>query len=40
MPEVVHVPRANDGLSRALLQSFGAIPAMPEEFVRLLSRLR
>ena len=30
----------HEGVRRALLGSFGSIPAMPEEFVRLLDKLR
>jgi hypothetical protein len=39
-PETVAMPRAHEGVQRALLGSFGAIPAMPKEFARLLDRLR
>lgn len=30
----------HEGVRRALRGSFGAVPAMPQEFVRLLDRLR
>ena len=39
-PESVAVPAPHEGVRRALLGSFGSIPAMPEEFVRLLDKLR
>jgi hypothetical protein len=39
-PEVVALPRPHEGVRRALLGSFGAVPAMPQEFVRLLERIR
>jgi hypothetical protein len=39
-PQVVAMPQPHEGVRRALLGSFGSIPAMPEEFVRLLDRLR
>lgn len=34
------MPRPHEGVQRALRGSFGAVPAMPAEFVRLLERLR
>ena len=39
-PESVAMPAPHEGVRRALLGSFGSIPAMPEEFVRLLDKLR
>ena len=39
-PEVVAMPLPHEGVRRALLGSFGAVPAMPQEFIRLLERLR
>ena len=39
-PQTVQTPPPNEGVKRALLGSFGSIPAMPEEFVKLLDRLR
>ena len=39
-PETVTMPAPHEGVRRALLGSFGSIPAMPEEFVRLLDKLR
>jgi hypothetical protein len=39
-PQVVTSPLPHEGVRRALLGSFGSIPAMPEEFARLLERLR
>jgi hypothetical protein len=39
-PEFVTKPAPHEGVRRALLGSFGSIPAMPEEFVKLLDRLR
>ena len=39
-PQVVTPPAPNEGVRRALLGSFGSIPAMPEEFTRLLDKLR
>lgn len=39
-PQLVAMPVAHEGVRRALLGSFGSIPAMPEEFVKLLDRLR
>jgi hypothetical protein len=33
------MPAPHEGVRRALLGSFGAIPAMPDEFVRLLDRM-
>ena len=39
-PELVAMPAPHEGVRRALLGSFGSIPAMPEEFVRLLDKLR
>ena len=38
-PELAASPAANEGVRRALLGSFGSIPAMPEEFLKLLERL-
>ena len=37
---MVAMPAPHEGVRRALLGSFGSIPAMPEDFVRLLDRLR
>jgi len=39
-PELAANPAAQEGVRRALLGSFGSIPAMPEEFVKLLDQLR
>jgi len=39
-PQTVSTPTPHEGVRRALLGSFGSIPAMPEEFVKLLDRLR
>jgi hypothetical protein len=39
-PEVIAMPRPYEGVRHALLGSFGAIPSMPQEFLRLLERLR
>jgi len=39
-PQSIPTPTSHDGVRRALLGSFGSIPAMPDEFVRLLDRLR
>jgi hypothetical protein len=39
-PQTVQPPIAHEGVRRALLGSFGSIPAMPDEFVKLLDRLR
>ncbi len=39
-PQAVSAPVPHEGVRRALLGSFGSIPAMPEEFVRLLDKLR
>ena len=39
-PQAVAMPAPHEGVRRALLGSFGSIPAMPEEFVRLLDKLR
>jgi hypothetical protein len=39
-PQLVAMPAPHEGVRRALLGSFGSIPAMPEEFVKLLDRLR
>jgi hypothetical protein len=39
-PQLVAMPVTHEGVRRALLGSFGSIPAMPEEFVKLLDRLR
>ncbi|HWI86635.1 MAG TPA: hypothetical protein VNT42_09990 [Sphingomonas sp.] len=36
---VIAMAAAQEGVRRALLGSFGSIPAMPEEFVRLLDRI-
>ncbi len=38
-PQVVALPDPHEGVRRALLGSFGQIPAMPQEFSRLLDRL-
>jgi hypothetical protein len=34
------MPTPYEGVRRALIGSFGAVPAMPQEFARLLDRLR
>lgn len=34
------MPRPHEGVRRALLGSFSTVPAMPQEFARLLDRLR
>ena len=39
-PQAVAMPAQHEGVRRALLGSFGQIPAMPEEFARLLDKLR
>lgn len=39
-PQVVAMPAPHEGVRRALLGSFGMVPAMPEEFVKLLDKLR
>jgi len=39
-PELAADPAAHEGVRRALLGSFGSIPAMPEEFIKLLDKLR
>jgi hypothetical protein len=39
-PQVVAMPPPHEGVRRALLGSFGMVPAMPEEFTRLLAKLR
>jgi len=39
-PESVAMPAPNEGVRRALLGSFGSIPSMPEEFLKLLDKLR
>jgi hypothetical protein len=39
-PQAVSPPAPHEGVRRALLGSFGSIPAMPEEFTRLLDKLR
>jgi len=39
-PQMVALPTPHEGVRRALLGSFGSIPAMPEEFTRLLDKLR
>ena len=39
-PQAVAMPAPHEGVRRALLGSFGSIPAMPEDFVRLLDELR
>jgi hypothetical protein len=36
---VVDAPAAHEGVRRALLGSFGAVPPMPDEMKRLLDRL-
>jgi hypothetical protein len=38
-PETVAMPSRHEGVRQALLGSFG-IPPMPQEFIRLLERLR
>jgi hypothetical protein len=37
---VVGRPQPHEGVRRALVASFGQVPALPEEFRRLLNRLR
>ncbi|HMI19847.1 MAG TPA: hypothetical protein VK533_09900 [Sphingomonas sp.] len=39
-PQAVAMPAPHEGVRRALLGSFGSIPAMPDDFVRLLDKLR
>jgi len=39
-PQSVSTPTPHEGVRRALLGSFGSIPAMPDEFIKLLDRLR
>ena len=39
-PQMVAMPAPHEGVRRALLGSFGMVPAMPEEFVKLLDKLR
>jgi len=39
-PQMISAPAPHEGVRRALLGSFGSIPAMPEEFIRLLDKLR
>jgi len=39
-PHAVAMPAPHEGVRRALLGSFGSIPAMPEEFLKLLDKLR
>jgi len=39
-PQLVAVPAPHEGVRRALLGSFGSIPAMPDEFLKLLDKLR
>jgi hypothetical protein len=39
-PQAVAMPAPHEGVRRALLGSFGSIPAMPDEFVRLIEKLR
>ncbi len=38
-PQMVAIPQPHEGVRRALLGSFGSIPAMPEAFVRLLDKI-
>jgi hypothetical protein len=38
-PEMVLMPNQHQGVQQALLGSFGALPSMPPEFIRLLDRL-
>jgi len=38
--QLVAVPTSHEGVRRALLGSFGSIPAMPDEFLKLLDKLR
>lgn len=38
-PQTVSAPAPHEGVRRALLGSFGSIPAMPEEFTKLLDKL-
>jgi hypothetical protein len=39
-PQIVRMPTPHEGVRRALLGSFGSIPAMPDEFTRLLDHIR
>jgi len=39
-PHAVAMPAPHEGVRKALLGSFGSIPAMPEEFLKLLDKLR
>jgi len=39
-PHKVAMPAPHEGVRRALLGSFGSIPAMPDEFLKLLDKLR
>jgi hypothetical protein len=39
-PQMVAIPVPDDGLRRALMGSFGSIPAMPEEFLKLIDKIR
>ena len=39
-PQFVAMPVPHDGLRRALMGSFGSIPAMPEEFLKLIDKIR
>jgi hypothetical protein len=39
-PQMVAMPVPHDGLRRALMGSFGSIPAMPEEFLKLIDKIR
>ena len=38
--QFVAMPAPHDGLRRALMGSFGSIPAMPEEFLKLIDKIR
>jgi len=39
-PQMAAMPIPHDGLRRALMGSFGSIPAMPEEFLKLIDKIR
>jgi hypothetical protein len=39
-PQVVQEPIAHEGFRRALIGSFDPAPALPDDFTRLLDRLR
>ena len=38
--QFVAMSAPHDGLRRALMGSFGSIPAMPEEFLKLIDKIR